>query len=210
MWLPLKPVWITGRSAPGAFLNKVTFPALHYFVLFTACVTSHQTASEQTRAQIEFHSFHELSLNQNPAGVLKVKFWARLLISARQIPLYLFISPKYNWWTGVIGVRAGWRCSTTARGERCATTTGTWWTPTWCASSWTVAWLWRWAAALTSDKVPGSSFWTTSTAKETRPSSASATALAGTCTTATTMKMWGSPAKVMCFLSPSLQVINSN
>lgn len=114
---------------------------------------------------------------------------------------WLTVSPvltsvKCNWSTAVTGVRAGWRCSTMATGAQCAMTTGIWWTPTWCASSWTAAWLWQWAAALTLDKAQGSSCWTMWTAGEMRQSWASATVWAGAFTTVTTTRTWASPAEV--------------
>lgn len=210
-----KPTWTTGRPAPESPLTRshsqllLTSSSVYWpHDLWSCCI---HLASKQTQAWKKFHLSSQLPLkifNYNHAGVLKINFCTRvnnnLLICTAKTSdsTFPFVSPKYNWWMGAIGVRAGWRCSTTARGERCVTTTGTWWMPTWCVSSWTAAWLWRWAAALTLDKGRGSSSWTTWTAKGTRASWASATASAGLSTTATTMRMWGSPAKVAQLLSP--------
>lgn len=108
----------------------------------------------------------------------------------------LLASTKYNWWTVATAVRAGWRCTTTALGAPCAMTTGTWWMPTWCASSWTAGSLSPWAAALTLAKAQVSSCWTTWTAEGMKRSSASATVWAGASTTVTTMRMWVLPAEV--------------
>lgn len=109
---------------------------------------------------------------------------------------HFFFSPKCGWWTAVTGVRAGWRCATTTRGERCVMTTGTWWMPMWCVSSWDAGWPWRWAAAPSLDKAQGSSCWIMWTAEELKQTSASATAWAGGSTTVTTTRMWPLPAEV--------------
>ena len=108
----------------------------------------------------------------------------------------LLVSPKYDWWTVGAGVRVGWRCATMTHGAQCVTTTGTWWMPTWCVSSWVAEWLWRWAAALTSDKAQGSSCWIMWTAEEVKQTWASAVVWAGVSTTATTTRMWVLPAEV--------------
>lgn len=206
-----KPTQTAGRPTPAGRLTRsyseLCLPAARPPIVLHPPGFQTDTSSNRISSGLSAAN-HSISLES--CGCFK----SQLLRQGAQLPpdictanasasTLLSLSPKYNWWTGAIAVRAGWRCSTTARGERCATTTGTWWMPTWCVSSWTAVWLWRWAAAPTLDKARASSFWITWTAKGTRASWPSATALAGTCTTATTMRMWGSPAKVNCLLSPS-------